>query len=51
MILKKLDKPYVIAEIGCNHNGDTNIGLQKIVEQMLSNFNILQKIIYLQVTI
>ncbi|WP_103588464.1 N-acetylneuraminate synthase family protein [Campylobacter concisus] len=30
MILKKLDKPYVIAEIGCNHNGDTNIGLKMI---------------------
>lgn len=30
MDLKKLDKPYIIAEIGCNHNGDTDLALQMI---------------------
>jgi len=30
MILRKLEKPYIIAEIGCNHNGDTKLGLQMI---------------------
>ena len=30
MILKKLEKPYIIAEIGCNHNGDTELGLKMI---------------------
>ncbi len=30
MIFKELDKPYIIAEIGCNHNGDTDLGLKMI---------------------
>lgn len=30
MILNKLDKPYIIAEIGCNHNGDTGLALKMI---------------------
>lgn len=30
MDLKKLNKPYIIAEIGCNHNGDTELALQMI---------------------
>ena len=30
MIFKKLRKPYIIAEIGCNHNGDTDLGLKMI---------------------
>ncbi|BBN80418.1 N-acetylneuraminate synthase [Pseudoalteromonas sp. A25] len=30
MILKELEKPYIIAEIGCNHNGDTELGLKMI---------------------
>lgn len=30
MILKELNKPYIIAEIGCNHNGDTELGLKMI---------------------
>ena len=31
MIIKRLDKPYIIAEIGCNHNGDTELGLKMIL--------------------
>jgi sialic acid synthase SpsE len=30
MIVKELNKPYIIAEIGCNHNGDTELGLKMI---------------------
>lgn len=30
MDLNKLNKPYIIAEIGCNHNGDTELALQMI---------------------
>ena len=30
MIFKDLDKPYIIAEIGCNHNGNTELGLKMI---------------------
>lgn len=30
MIIQELDKPYIIAEIGCNHNGDTELGLKMI---------------------
>lgn len=30
VIFKDLDAPYVIAEIGCNHNGDTELGLKMI---------------------
>jgi len=30
MILKELNKPYIIAEIGCNHNGNTELGLKMI---------------------
>ena len=30
MILNELNKPYIIAEIGCNHNGDTDLGLDMI---------------------
>lgn len=30
MDLKKLNKPYIIAEIGCNHNGDTELALRMI---------------------
>ena len=30
LIFKELDAPYVIAEIGCNHNGDTKLGLKMI---------------------
>ncbi len=30
MLFKELDKPYIIAEIGCNHNGDTELGLKMI---------------------
>lgn len=28
--LKKINKPYIIAEIGCNHNGSTELALQMI---------------------
>lgn len=30
MNVNKLEKPYVIAEIGCNHNGETELGLKMI---------------------
>lgn len=30
MIIQELNKPYIIAEIGCNHNGDTELGLKMI---------------------
>jgi len=30
VILKELNKPYIIAEIGCNHNGNTELGLKMI---------------------
>ena len=30
MIIQELDKPYIIAEIGCNHNGDTELGIKMI---------------------
>jgi sialic acid synthase SpsE len=30
--LNKLTKPYIIAEIGCNHNGDTDLGIKMIKE-------------------
>ena len=30
MIIQELNKPYIIAEIGCNHNGDTDLGLKMI---------------------
>lgn len=30
MIIKELTKPYIIAEIGCNHNGNTELGLKMI---------------------
>jgi len=30
MLFKDLKKPYIIAEIGCNHNGDTDLGLKMI---------------------
>ncbi|WP_375724885.1 N-acetylneuraminate synthase family protein [Arcobacter sp. KX21116] len=30
MNVNELDKPYIIAEIGCNHNGDTELGLKMI---------------------
>ncbi|RDH81720.1 MAG: N-acetylneuraminate synthase [endosymbiont of Galathealinum brachiosum] len=30
MIFKELNKPYIIAEIGCNHNGNTELGLKMI---------------------
>lgn len=32
MDINKLNKPYIIAEIGCNHNGDTNLALKMIDE-------------------
>lgn len=32
MDLKHLNKPYIIAEIGCNHNGQTELALQMIDE-------------------
>jgi len=28
--VNKLNKPYIIAEIGCNHNGDVELGLKMI---------------------
>ena len=30
MNISELDKPYVIAEIGCNHNGNTELGLKMV---------------------
>ncbi|MDN5048470.1 N-acetylneuraminate synthase family protein [Aliarcobacter butzleri] len=30
MIIQELNKPYIIAEIGCNHNGNTELGLKMI---------------------
>ena len=30
MNVNKLNKPYIIAEIGCNHNGDVELGLKMI---------------------
>ncbi|WP_419782408.1 N-acetylneuraminate synthase family protein [Malaciobacter marinus] len=30
MNLKELEKPYIIAEIGCNHNGETELALKMI---------------------
>lgn len=30
MNINELNKPYIIAEIGCNHNGDTGLGLKMI---------------------
>lgn len=30
MNLNKLNRPYIIAEIGCNHNGDTELALKMI---------------------
>jgi sialic acid synthase SpsE len=30
MIFSKLKKPYIIAEIGCNHNGNTKLGMKMI---------------------
>lgn len=30
MKIQELNKPYIIAEIGCNHNGDTELGLKMI---------------------
>lgn len=30
MTIQELNKPYIIAEIGCNHNGDTELGLKMI---------------------
>ena len=30
MDINKLDKPYIIAEIGCNHNGNTELGIEMI---------------------
>lgn len=32
MDLKNLNKPYIIAEIGCNHNGDTDLAIKMIDE-------------------
>lgn len=32
MDLKKLTKPYIIAEIGCNHNGSTELAIKMIEE-------------------
>ncbi|QKF91986.1 N-acetylneuraminic acid synthetase [Campylobacter sp. CCUG 57310] len=30
MIINNLNQPYIIAEIGCNHNGSTELGLRMI---------------------